>query len=200
MQANDREQLLSKAIEIFEGMSASDKRADGPLCAIKKAASELRVPLPDDVVNPRTARKSELVQELKYRILAEGTNIRSQELNGNANTKLPDFLHTDTDRPCVLHLYGQEEPNESAYIVANLDGLIRLRDLLTHVIEHGPIGQENFSTADDNGFRLRVSLATESEARCLVLPYTEEGRQIASKRYRIFPDTLFEQNYIEKST
>lgn len=71
MKAHDREQLLSKALEIFEGLSASDKQADGQLYAIKKAASELHVPLPDDVANPRTARKSQLVRELKYRIMAE---------------------------------------------------------------------------------------------------------------------------------
>ncbi len=71
MQVHDREQLLSKALEIFDGLSASDKQADGPLCAIKKAASELHVSLPDDVINTRTARKSELVRELMYRILSE---------------------------------------------------------------------------------------------------------------------------------
>ena len=125
---------------------------------------------------------------------AEGTNVRLQKLNDHADTKLPNFPHTDPDRSCVLHMYAQEEPNGSAYIVANLDGLIRLRDLLTQVIEHGPIGQGAFLAADDHGFRLCVSLATESEAICLVLPYTGEGWQSASKRFRIFPDILFDQN------
>ena len=194
MQAGDRERLLSRAIEIFGELSAIDKQADGPLCAIEKAASELNTGLPDDVIDQRTARKSELVRELEYRIMAETTDARLQELNDNTDTRLSNFLHTDSDRSCVLHMYAQEEPNGSAYMVANLDGLIRLRDLLTHVIEHGPIGQGDFSTADDEKFRLCVSLATESEAICLVLPYTGEGRQIASKRHRIFPDMLFDQN------
>jgi hypothetical protein len=70
MQAGDRERLLSRAIEIFGELSAIDKQADGPLCAIEKAASELNTGLPDDVIDQRTARKSELVRELEYRIMA----------------------------------------------------------------------------------------------------------------------------------
>jgi hypothetical protein len=68
MQAYDRVRILKMAIEIFNGLPEDTKREDGPVNAIKMAAGELHVCLPDDVVNERTARKSELVRELEYQI------------------------------------------------------------------------------------------------------------------------------------
>jgi hypothetical protein len=132
MQAKDREPLLSKAIEIFEGLPASDKQADGPLTAIKKAASELHVSLPDDVVNPRTARKSELVRELEYRIMAE-------------TTEHPDALAIDAFAEAMKAKMrrSREEKGRDGWQTASSAHLTYL--LVEHLEKGDPVDVANFA-------------------------------------------------------
>ncbi|WP_215861299.1 hypothetical protein [Acidithiobacillus ferriphilus] len=128
----DREQLLSKAIEIFEGLPASDKQVDGPLTAIKKAASELHVSLPDDVANLRTARKSQLVRELKYRIMAE-------------NPEHPDDLAVDAFAEAMKAKMrrSREEKGRDGWQMASSAHLTYL--LMEHLEKGDPVDVANFA-------------------------------------------------------
>ena len=128
----DHETLLNKAIEIFEGLSASDKQADGPLTAIKKAASELHVSLPDDVANLRTARKSQLVRELKYRIMAE-------------NPEHPDDLAVDAFAEAMKAKMrrSREEKGSDGWQMASSAHLTYL--LMEHLEKGDPVDVADFA-------------------------------------------------------
>ena len=146
MQVHDREQLLSRAIEIFEGLSASDKQADGPLYAIKNAASELHVSLPDDVINTRTARKSELVQELMYRILSE-------------KTEHPDDLAIDRFAEAMKAKMrrSREEKRRNGWQTASAAHLTYL--MVEHLEKGDPVDVANFAMMlHQNGQRLNEAV------------------------------------------
>lgn len=100
----------------------------------------------------------------------------------------------ETEKYAVCHVYAQKDWADDAHIIANREGLERLRDLIDLTLEKG-FGRAVLWPNDMEGYELYMACISEEKINAIELPYTsddcpESGEM--TKMYDVFPKKVYE--------
>lgn len=90
------------------------------------------------------------------------------------DNKLYETDNTDDFNMELLHIFGQEQWHDEAYITGTKEALIRLRDAIDNAINNDVISRPVFMTNDGEGYHIQIAKLPEIYMDVLKTPYTWE--------------------------
>lgn len=97
----------------------------------------------------------------------------------------------------ILHLFSQLYCHSDAWVVGTMDGLIKLRDALTRVIDTGEPQVAHTYTSDGEGYCALVIPLTGQQMYDMALPYTHENLEGDSEQLKFPAEFLDRSTYIK---
>lgn len=94
----------------------------------------------------------------------------------------------------MCHLYAQKDWADDGHIIANKEGLERLRDLIDLALEKG-FGRAVFWPSDMEGYELYIACVSKNDINLIELPYTSDDCPYSgemNKMYNLFPKKVYE--------